>query len=55
MADVSALTDDQELTKSLHNLSIEAIAEADIDWDLSTENLEWEDDAGHEEEDGVGR
>lgn len=54
MADVSAPTDDQELTEALHNLSIEAIAEADIDWDLPTEDLEWEDDAGHEEEDGVG-
>jgi hypothetical protein len=42
MADVAAPTDYQELTKSLHNLSIEAIAEANIDWDLPTEDLEWE-------------
>jgi hypothetical protein len=42
-----------ELTIDFHNLSLEAVAEDDL-WESLGQELEWEDGAGHEEEDAVG-
>jgi hypothetical protein len=42
------------ITATLEDLSLEAAAEMDIDWEGITAELEWGDDAGHTaDDDGV--
>jgi hypothetical protein len=42
----------EELTNNLANLSLQAVAEEDL-WENLGDDLEWDDGAGHGEEDAV--
>jgi hypothetical protein len=53
VADLATTNEAEALAAGLTDLSLQAVAEMDVDWEDVTEDLEWDDDEGHGEEDNM--
>jgi hypothetical protein len=53
VADLATTDEAEALAAGLTDLSLQAVAEMDVDWEDVTEDLEWDDDEGHGEEDNM--
>jgi hypothetical protein len=51
VADLATTDEAEALAAGLTDLSLQAVAEMDVDWEDVTEDLEWDGDEGHGEED----